>query len=443
MSLRRIIVGFLLILGLVLIALLGLGVKQYKLYTNHQAIAEQTETMLFRFMVIREQLIEELFQDDEIDMSGVALALEQFNSSLTAILGNRRIADEYKLGFMQAVDLPGIIILVRRLEVRPEALDVRRNLNRELRILGERLLLFDRLVVEQAKRQLIGFQNVLIGSLLLVLFSSLVAMWQAHRRLVVPLLRDIRHRREIEAAEDRLSLSAPGTTLLPGPAAPGGMIMGIAHEMNDLANGMINYAQVLADELPEQGPQAEIAGKMLESGEQLAGLLKKSIFYSRHASQTDEFLPLAEVLTDGITLGRCALKSAGIQVEVDLPAELPSRPVNACRMQQAVLTIFDHARRALNLRYPTRDGNKRFLIKADVRDHEQSRWLRIQFTDLGGGLTRLEELEKTAELLGAGQPTAGEAGYAGLQELVAQLGGQLRIDTRPGQDTTVTVELPC
>ncbi len=421
MALKRLVLFAILGVGLLLAMLLSLGLRQYSLYNGHKAIADQTETLLFRFTVIREQLSEELFQVEAIDLGGVSLSLEQFNSSLSAVLADRRIPDEYKLGFMQAVDLPGMVVLVRQLELRPNASELRRNLNRELRVLGERLLLFDRLVREQARRQLIGFQSMLIGALALLLAGALASMLVGYRRLVLPFLAE---REDGGKESDNRRPAAAGASLLAGPVASDGVVMGIAHEVNDLANGMINYAQVLADELQDRPGQREIAAKMIATGEQLAGIMKKTIFYSR--GDEEEFLPLAEVLADAVLLGRYALKSSGIQVEMDLPADFPALPVNARRMQQVFLVLFEDARRVLNLHYPAKDANKRFRIHGEIRSREQGRCLQLSLGDQMGFMA-----------------TAEGEGFGRLQEIVAQQGGALKIEAASGRHPAIILEFPC
>lgn len=423
MSFKRIILVLALVLSLLMALLLGLGFRQYSLYVGHKAISDQTETLLFRFTVIREQLVEALLQGGDNDLSGVAFSLEQFNSTLSTVLADHRIPDEYKLSFMQAVDLPGMVVLVRQLELRPNAPDLRRSLNRELRILGERLLLFDRLLVDQAKRRLIGFQNFLIGALALSLLGALTAMFLGYRRLILPLLAEPQQRGVI-GEEDDIRPPAVGASLLAGPVASDGVVMGIAHEVNDLANGMINYAQVLADELQDRPGQREIAAKMIATGEQLAGIIKKTIFYSR--GDEEEFLPLAEVLADAVLLGRYALKSSGIQVEMDLPADFPAMPVNARRMQQVFLALFEDARRILNLHYPAKDANKCFQIHGEVRSREQGRCLQLSLGDQMGFMAAAE----------------GE-GFGRLQDIVAQQGGTLRVEATSGRNPAIILEFPC
>lgn len=440
MAIRRLILFAILGAGLLLAILLGLGFRQYSLYAGHKAIAEQTGALLFRYTVIREQLLEAMLRNGGADLDGAAQGLEQFNSAVSVLLGDRRVPDEYKLSFMQAVDLPGMVVLVRQLAATPAAPDPRRNLNRELRVLGERLLLFDRLLVDQAKRRLIGFQNVIIGSLAILLVGALFGIWQGCRRLG-PLL----EKGPLGGAGEESCESGEAAPLFGGSAAQAGVMQGVVHEVSDLANGMINYAQVLADELESSPPAREIAAQMIATGEELAGIMKKIIFYSRGAGQEDEFLPLAEVLADSVSLGGYAMKNDGIQVAVDLPREFPLLLVNARPLQQVFCAIFDHARRALNLRYPHRDDNKRFAIRAEVREQPQGPCLQLAFSDQGGGLTELaEELARTVGT-GSGRLSSagGGSGLAGLQRLVARQGGRFRIDTVPGQGTTVFLEFPC
>ncbi len=174
--------------SLVLVALLGLGVRQYQLYSNHARITGQTEKLIFQFAIIREHVGEALLDGQYAGLAAVAAELEGFNRNLTGLMHDRHIDDQYKLSFANSLDLPGLILLVRKIEAGPEKAEYVRQLNREIRVLGERLMLFDRVLVDHAKRQLVGFQNVVIGALALVVFLVILLLFFFQKRLIFPLL---------------------------------------------------------------------------------------------------------------------------------------------------------------------------------------------------------------------------------------------------------------
>lgn len=182
---------------LVLGTLLSLGVHQYQLYKRHERVTAQAEKMIFQFAIIREHVTEALIEGKHSRLAGVADELEELNSDLSSILANKNIATEYKLSFFNSIDLPGIILLLRKIEngsAEPENL---RQLNQSIRALGERLMLFDRVLVNYAKRKLISFQNIVIGALAIVVFMVVNIILIFYRQLLTPLMRLVRQAKDI------------------------------------------------------------------------------------------------------------------------------------------------------------------------------------------------------------------------------------------------------
>jgi signal transduction histidine kinase len=171
-----------------LIILLSQGVRQYQLYHEHEAIISSTENLIFQFSIIREHVSESLLDGQRVKLTGISGEMEKLNSNLTAILGEKSIGDEYKLTFLNSIDLPGIILLLRKIEAGAGEIENIRNLNDSMRTLGERLILFDRVLVNNAKQKLIGFQNIIIGSATFIVFILVTVLTLFHRQLIIPLL---------------------------------------------------------------------------------------------------------------------------------------------------------------------------------------------------------------------------------------------------------------
>ncbi|MFZ5774384.1 MAG: GAF domain-containing protein [Thermodesulfobacteriota bacterium] len=195
-------------LAVALLLLLGLGVRQYQLYLQQAEVSRQTERLLFQFLVTREQITESLLDGQPHGLHGVATDLEDFGVNLAAILKDRRIDGQYRLGFANAIDLPGMVLLAKRVENGLPGNEDARQLNRTLRSLGERLVLFDRMLVEHARLELTGFQNVVIGALALVVSMIVALVVAVQWRFVRPLIDLHGQVRRVSAGElDRIAVT--------------------------------------------------------------------------------------------------------------------------------------------------------------------------------------------------------------------------------------------
>jgi len=217
----------------------------------------------------------------------------------------------------------------------------------------------------------------------------------------------------------------------------GEIATGVAHEISDLSNGMINYAQALADEAAEGSAQADMLGHIITAGEHVSAMVSTLVFYGE-AGQPEEYRPLLDVLRDAVMLGGYHLRKAGVQITVNVPEELPALPINAHQIQQVFMEIFHHARRALNLRYPGRHENKRFRIEAQMSHDNEQELLRLAFTDHGLG-TESRHLDQVVEPHEVGGI---EEGLNRCREVVARHGGTMTVSSVPGESTTIVLEFP-
>ena len=235
-SLKKTIHATAVSVSVILVALLCLGIRQYQLYRTHAEVSQQTEKLIFQFSIIREHVTENLLEGRYAGLASVGGELEELNRNLASVIGNRAIDDHYKLTLANAIDLPGLVLLVRKISagpVRPEQL---RQLNTDIRTLGERLMLFDRVLVEHGKRELISFQNVVIGALAMVVSLIIVLLLFFQRRLIAPLLELVQQVKEVASG------TRPGLSI----AGKSGEISELAYSFHELLVARDITAQGLA-----------------------------------------------------------------------------------------------------------------------------------------------------------------------------------------------------
>ncbi|MCX5864606.1 MAG: GAF domain-containing protein [Deltaproteobacteria bacterium] len=284
--------------ALILVALLCLGVRQYQLYRNHVEVSQQTEKLIFQFSIIREHVTENLLEGQYGGLASVSAELEELNRNLASVIGNRFIDDHYKLTLANAVDLPGLVLLVRKISAGPVKPENLRQLNTEIRTLGERLMLFDRVLVEHGKRELISFQNVVIGALALVVSLIIVLLLFFQRRLIAPLLDLVQQVKEV-ASGTRPGLSIAGRS---------GEISELAYSFHDLlmarditAQGLAKFQRVAS---AVKGAQLTIARAKTKDSlfkEVCRALLANHEYCLVWIGQADETGEIMPVTADGAT----------------------------------------------------------------------------------------------------------------------------------------------
>jgi hypothetical protein len=186
LPLKKTLSAIMVMVTILLAGLLALGIRQYQLHRHHQEISRQTEQLIFQFSLIREQIIETMLSGRPGQFEHISRELEGFHANVTRIMENVLISDEYKLTFVSQADIRGLALLMRTME-KPLTPDAAEHLNQVVRSLGERLRVFDRLVVQNANRQLLAFQVMVIGILALTVVGLVGLLTLGYRRLAVPL----------------------------------------------------------------------------------------------------------------------------------------------------------------------------------------------------------------------------------------------------------------
>lgn len=236
--LRKVTLGAAIFMVVLLTSLLTLGFRQYQLLSRHDQVINQSEKLLFQFATIREQITAILLEQRYRQLAGVVSEVEELHVKVNQIVKNANIPDEYKLSFINQVDLPGLILLLYKGADPEQSSKVTPLLNQETRKIGNRLMLFDRLLVNHAKRKVINFQSLVIGILALSVFLIVNILLLGHRRLATPLIELADQVRQVHDGERaNLAIHSPGR----------------ANEVNELADAFQNLLSTRQQFNDEQG----------------------------------------------------------------------------------------------------------------------------------------------------------------------------------------------
>ncbi len=168
--------------------LLMLAINQFQLYGQHEKIISQTEKFIFHYSIIREQIIEDVVSGNLDELQELSTSVEELHANIIKILDNSLIPAEYKFSFLQQIDLPGLALLLRKASSGKTNSTLLQNINQETRVIGERFILFERLVLGYAKQQLVDFQLVVIGTLALMVFLVSILMLVMYKLLIKPVI---------------------------------------------------------------------------------------------------------------------------------------------------------------------------------------------------------------------------------------------------------------
>jgi PAS domain S-box-containing protein len=270
-----------------------------------------------------------------------------------------------------------------------------------------------------------------------VSFSTLAT---EKERLIMFIVRDLSARRRLESEREQMRQQLYQTAKL---ASLGELSAGVAHEINNPLNGVINFAQLLKDEDTGRTEfERGMINGIIEEGERIAGIVRGLLTFARHDEQQVGRVSFAEVVTSSLDLFGRQLEKDGIRVETDVPADLPPVRADRSRLRQVVINMVSNAHHALKSKRDDAAG-KLFRIAARRIERDGREFIRAEFCDNGVGISR-EDLERVFDPFFTTRRDSGGTGL-GLSisfGIIHEYGGTIRAESEPGEFARFVVELP-
>ena len=225
--------------------------------------------------------------------------------------------------------------------------------------------------------------------------------------------------------------------------ALGELAAGVAHEINNPINGIINYAQILVNKTRKEDPLNAIASRIIGEGDRIAGIVASLLSFSRREGEKKCLVSIRDLLKEALILTDAQLRKDGIVTSVKVDDNL--LPVTAIgqEIEQVFLNIINNSRYALNERFSHGEDLKRLDIDVTVVSREEGSVVRICFTDYGIGIPA-DQLDKVVNPFFSTKPKGKGTGL-GLtisHRIIENHEGTLIIDSIVDDYTRVKVELP-
>ncbi len=226
-------------------------------------------------------------------------------------------------------------------------------------------------------------------------------------------------------------------------AALGELAAGVAHEVNNPINGIINFAQLLYDDCDKDSDQASILQRIVKEGERIAAITYNLLSFARENENEQTFVDINEVVQDSISLVQHQLKKDCIQLTTDLVQPPLLILGNHLQLMQVVLNIISNSRFALNERYGKTASDKVIHFSTKVVQIDGKEYCRLVIRDHGTGIPQ-GILDKLFDPFFTSKP-AGKGTGLGLSisyGIVRNHSGILRVDSILNKYTEMIIEIP-
>jgi len=257
---------------------------------------------------------------------------------------------------------------------------------------------------------------------------------------------------ELEAANRRLAAQIEErekaeTQLLQAQRidAVGQLTSGVAHDFNNLLTAIIGNLEMLAPRVdPEDTRSLRLLSAAQNAAERGARLTTQLLAFARKQRMAPERVDLNGIVTGMNTLLQSSI-GATAKIELALADELWAAVADASQIELVLLNLAINARDAMPGGGVIRIETANVVLGPPERPEEPppGRYVMVAVGDRGTGiepevLDRVFEPFFTTKEVGKGSGL----GLSQVLGVAQQLGGGVRIETRPGEGTTVKVFLP-
>ncbi|MDT4953989.1 MAG: hypothetical protein QOJ02_2127 [Acidobacteriota bacterium] len=269
----------------------------------------------------------------------------------------------------------------------------------------------------------------------LVYFNTLTT---GIEKLMILIVRDLSEQKRLAAEKELIQLQLFQSSKL---ASIGELSAGVAHEINNPLNGIINFAQLLKDDNEANTATGErMLDGIIEEGERISRIVRDLLTFARLDLHEQARVNIAETIATSVSLFGHQLDKDGITLEVDVPKNLPAVRAEGSRLRQVVVNMISNAHHALR----SKDSEtKNFQIKAGTVDKGGRQFLRLEFFDNGVGIKQ-EDINKIFDPFFTTRRDKGGTGL-GLSlsfGIIREFGGTIRVESEEGNYTRFIVDLP-
>ena len=217
---------------------------------------------------------------------------------------------------------------------------------------------------------------------------------------------------------------------------------GVAHEINNPINGIMNYAQLILDSLERENPAAEFAREILHETQRISKIVRNLLTFSRNEKQSHSPALISDIVSSVLSLIQTVMRHDQIALEVAIPEGLPRIKCRSQQIQQVLMNLLTNARDALNERYPGYSPEKKIRVAAELIEKAGLRFIRTTVEDNGAGINP-EIRDRIFDPFFTTKPkeTGTGLGLSISYGIVRDHGGELIVESEPGRYTRFHMDL--
>lgn len=215
-------------------------------------------------------------------------------------------------------------------------------------------------------------------------------------------------------------------------ASIGRLSAGVAHEINNPLTTILTTAMLIQEDIDPKNPMYEeleiITNETLRCRKIVASLLD----FARQTKPAKKHHNINDIIAECVGLTRKQAEFKDVQILKALSEKVPKLLLDKEQIQQALINLI------LNATDATDPGGK---ITVSTALSPGNQFVNIKVSDTGKGIAA-EVVDKIFEPFFTTREIGTGLGLAITHGIIGRHGGDIRVQSRPGQGTTFTIRLP-
>lgn len=219
----------------------------------------------------------------------------------------------------------------------------------------------------------------------------------------------------------------------------------MSHELRTPLNAILGYSEMVKEEAIESGYEEFLPdlNKVIASGKHLLVLINDVLDLSKietgEMKLYNETFKITDLVNEVVQTIQPYVEDTGNNLVVDSESDWGEMCADLTKIRQILLNLLDNA-----VKFTTQ-GTVTFKVTSQI--NQTSSWLYFQVSDTGIGLTEEQSKHLFQIFTQVDSSSTRKYGGTGLglaisQRFAEMMGGQLTVQSTPGQGSTFTVRLP-
>jgi two-component system sensor histidine kinase HydH len=215
-------------------------------------------------------------------------------------------------------------------------------------------------------------------------------------------------------------------------ASLGRLAAGIAHEIRNPLSSIKGFATYFKERYKDNQDDRNTAEVMIKEVDRLNRVISQLLDFARPLALQKKRVPIQAMVQHSLKMIERQAASGGVAIRADLAASLGEIDVDFDKVTQVLLNLYLNALEAMD------QGG---TLSVSCSEDAGNQGVKISVTDTGSGINE-QNLEHIFDPYFTTKQTGTGLGLAIVHKIIEAHGGEVRVDSKVGRGTTVTLFLP-